>query len=111
MKRKLLWFAILWLVSQVAISSEAWELVKKDSDHDIKIYQCICCKTYMMPPMDYYTSTEEDKELYNIIAEALNGKIVEKAVRHRVKPIHSGTVAFVGGENNPDNDGKFIPLE
>jgi hypothetical protein len=82
-----------------------------EPDHDIKIYQCICCKSYMLPPIDYFTSTEQDKELYKIIGDALAGTVTKPSTKHRGKPIHKGTVGFIGGQNNPEQDGKFIKLE
>jgi len=81
-----------------------------EPDHDIKIYQCICCDKYMMPPVNYFSSTEDDKELYNIIEQALLGKIVEKKPKYRGRAIHPGTARFVGGEKNRENEGKIVPM-
>ena len=82
-----------------------------EPDHDIKLYQCICCKSYMLPPIDYFTSTQQDKELYGIIQDALAGKVTPPKPTHKGKPIHRGTVGFVGGEDKPEENGKFIKLE
>lgn len=83
-----------------------------EPDHDIKIYQCINskCNRFMMPPINYFNSTEDDKELYTIIEGALEGNIVKKKAKHRGGRLHSGTVSFVGGENDPDSHGKFVPV-
>jgi len=82
-----------------------------EPDHDIRLYQCLLCKSYMMPPMNYFNSTEEDKELYAILQAALEGKVLEKKTKHKPKRVHSGTVSFVGGdrEDAPESHGKFIP--
>lgn len=84
-----------------------------EPDHDIRLYQCINskCNKYMMPPINYYTSTEDDKELYAIIQGALEGNIIEPSPKHKPKKIHAGTAAFIGGENDPESDGKFIPVQ
>jgi hypothetical protein len=83
-----------------------------EPDHDIKIYQCINskCGLYMMPPLNYFSSTEEDKELYAMIQGALEGKIIKPKIKHKPRRIQAGTAAFVGGESDSDNDGKFIPV-
>lgn len=80
-------------------------------DHDIKIYQCIGCKSYMLPPIDYFTSTEDDKELYSIILDALAGKVTKRKPKFKSNRVPRGTVGFVGGESNPDDAGKFVKLE
>lgn len=80
-----------------------------EPDTDIRIYQCILCKDYMLPPVNYFNSTEDDKELYNIIEKALEGKVVEKKPKFRT-PIHPGSARFVGGEKDQENNGKIVPL-
>lgn len=82
-----------------------------EPDHDIKLYQCICCKSYTLPPIDYFTSNETDKELYQIILDALSGKVTQPLPKHKSRPIHRGTVGFVGGENKSEENGKFVKLE
>jgi len=64
-----------------------------------------------MPPVSYFSATEDDKELFLIIEGALSGKVIEKKTKFKNKRIHPGTVAFVGGEKNPEENGKFIPVE
>jgi len=48
--------------------------------------------------------------LYTIIQAALEGKVIEKKPRHKSKPLHSGTAAFVGGDNRPEDHGKFVKM-
>ena len=80
-------------------------------DHDIKIYQCISCSKYMLPPTNYHNTTADDKELYAIIDGALRGEVIEKKPRHRPKGIHAGTARFIGGEKvDDDKVGKLVPL-
>ena len=86
------------------------DLHEAEPDHDIKIYQCISCNKYMLPPVNYFNSTEDDKELYNIIAKALEGEIVEKKPKYKSRRVAPGTAQFVGGEKDRDNDGKLVPL-
>jgi len=66
-----------------------------DPDHDIRLYKCISCGKITMPPVDYFVSSEEDKEVYSIIENALDGKIIERKKPFRSKRIHPGTAAFV----------------
>jgi len=82
-----------------------------EPDYDIRIYQCICCKNYMMPPVNYFNSTENDKELYSIIESALKGEVVKPRGKFKGKRIQRGTAAFVNGENDTSNAGKIVPME
>ncbi len=83
-----------------------------EPDHDVRIYQCISCKDYMLPPVNYFNSTEDDKELYHIISEALKGNVVDPKPRPKSGPLHPGTATFVGGEsgNYTESEGSFIPV-
>jgi hypothetical protein len=83
-----------------------------EPDHDIKIYQCINtkCGQFMMPPINYYNTAEDDKELYTIVKGAIEGEIIEPKPKHRAGKVHPGTVSFVGGDNKPEEHGKFVPV-
>ena len=84
-----------------------------DVDRDIKIYQCMNseCGKYMMPPLNYYGSTENDKELYAIIEAALEGKVLEPKSKLRPKSLHPGTARFLEKEKDTVGAGTFTPVE
>ena len=84
-----------------------------EPDHDIKLYQCINgkCNSFMLPPINYFNTTEDDKELFSIIEGAIQGEIIQPKTKHKGRRIHAGTVAFVGGEKDPDSHGKFVPAD
>ena len=73
-------------------------LHEEDPDNDMRIYQCIACSKYMLPPIHHMSTTEQDREVYHIIDQAIQGEIVEKKKLHRGRPIHPGTARFVENE-------------
>jgi len=85
-------------------------LYEVEPDHDIRIYQCISCEKYMLPPVNYFSSTEDDKELYNIIGKALVGEVVEKKPKYRSNRVAPGNARFIGGEDDQENNGKIVPI-
>ena len=81
------------------------------TDYDIKVYKCIACKNYKLPPIDFYTSPNEDKDLYLTLEKAFEGKITEEEKYTRKTPIRPGTAQFVESmATDSANNGKFVPL-
>lgn len=61
--------------------------------------------------MHYQNMSEDDRELYGVIADAIEGKITEKKPKHKSKTIHSGTARFIERTPPAGTEGTFIKAE
>lgn len=79
-------------------------------DSFMYLYRCIRCNNTILPPVEYYTTAEDDRKLYVKLQAHLDGEEIEverSEYRERIQP---GQVGFVKNsvKDNPVNHGKFL---
>ena len=85
-------------------------LSEVDVDFDIKIYQCIKCKEYILPPVSYYNMSDDLKKLYMKLTDIIAGKDVPEERPIRRKQVAPGSAEFLSFEpKDPSTMGKFTP--
>lgn len=75
-------------------------------DFPAKIYRCILCNKYHMPPTDYFSMSASDQKMYERIKAALEGK-VEGEDGKEDKLIPMGGIGYVNDSTDPEDHGKF----
>ena len=77
-----------------------------DVDRDVKIYQCLKCKEYILPPVDYLSAIDEDKTRYENLLKIVKGEEPNPEVKPRPKRTVPGEINFVPITSaDPEHDG------
>lgn len=85
-------------------------LQEVDVDNDIKLYRCLKCGEIMLPPVDHFSTSEEDKKIYKKLQVLIDGGTPEEEKGNTYRPIHPGTARAMSQTNlvDPANHGKLV---
>jgi len=79
-------------------------------DSDIRIYKCIRCRTIILPPVEYWNTSEDNKKVYLELQELIDGEKVKRKISERIRRTQPGNIDFIKNSvaDDPENHGKFI---
>lgn len=80
-------------------------------DYDMRIYQCVSCNKYKLPPTNFHSMSDEDVAEYKALLDTVEGKPCEPENTKKLKPNHPGQIQFrelpEPGSENPEDAGRF----